>query len=165
MTKPGPPPEPRVLTMIKGNPGKKPLNDDEPRPPDAKITCPGFLNAVGRAEWRRVMKMFGVMEADGQKLITEADRAVLAGYCQSWADLQHAIDMIVKHGDVYPIKNEDGTIKYLQQTPWVAMKNKALIALKQYAVEFGFTPSSRTRIQVENTGAVDPLEAKIFGTH
>ena len=50
---------------------------------------------------------------------------------------------------MFPIKNEDGTIKYLQQFPQVGIANNLAAQLNRLEAEFGLTPSSRSRIRVE----------------
>lgn len=144
----GPAPQPTVLQMLRGDPGKraKARAKKEMRIASGLPSTPKFLTGKARAEWNRISRLYGELTANGQKLLTEADMVALACYCQAYADMLHAIEMIAKHGDVYPIRNEDGTVKYLQQSPWVAMKHKAMIAVKTFATEFGFTPSSRTRV-------------------
>ena len=50
---------------------------------------------------------------------------------------------------MFPIKNEDGTIKYLQQFPQVGIANNLAAQLNRLEAEFGLTPSSRTRIRIK----------------
>jgi len=92
------------------------------------------------------------VEARGQKLITNVDRAALAAMCQHYGDMVRAATMIRDHGDVYPIKDDKGGVKYLQQSPWVSMFNKASNGYLRYAAEFGLTPSARARLDVAKTG-------------
>ena len=50
---------------------------------------------------------------------------------------------------MFPIKAEDGSIKYLQQFPQVGIANNLAAQLNRLEAEFGLTPSSRSRIRVE----------------
>ncbi len=47
---------PTNLNLLRGNPGKRKLNANEPDPEPAIPTCPSHLNDVGKKEWRRVTK-------------------------------------------------------------------------------------------------------------
>jgi len=50
----GPPPTPTSLKILKGNPGKRPLNKKEPKPKLEIPTCPAHLCPEGKGEWKRV---------------------------------------------------------------------------------------------------------------
>ena len=127
------------------------------------MVCPSWLSDDAKREWKRVMKEFSEMEADGQHLVTKLDRASLAAYCQAWADLKHATEMIEKHGAIFPIKDDSGRVKCLQQSPYVAMKHKAYATLKAYCAEFGFTPSARCRIDLPQSPASDHFDVFMAG--
>ena len=51
-----------------------------PTPPDALPRCPVHLDAVARKEWRRLAAPLWKMG-----VLTVADRAALAAYCQAWS--------------------------------------------------------------------------------
>ena len=57
----------------------------EPVPPAALPRCPAHLSEVARKEWRRLA---GPLHVKG--VLTVADRAAFAAYCQSWARLVEA---------------------------------------------------------------------------
>src|SRR5258708_39209368 len=69
-------PKPTRLKVLTGNPGKRPLNDGEPRPEVAIPDCPGELGETARPEWNRL-----VGELAALKMLTNFDRAALAAYC------------------------------------------------------------------------------------
>jgi P27 family predicted phage terminase small subunit len=49
-------PKPSSLKRLLGNPGRRPLNDDEPRPaPVASVEPPDYLDAAGQAVWRALV--------------------------------------------------------------------------------------------------------------
>ena len=150
MARPGPARTPTIIQLKRGDPGgrAKKRFDSEMRPPSEKIICPAFLSKTAKAEWRRIMSTLGRMERDGQRLVTELDRAALAAYCQAWSDLETAVTHIELNGTTIDILDSKGRVKYVQQSPQVAMKNKAYSALKMLAAEFGFTPSARSRIPI-----------------
>jgi len=132
-------PKPTALKVLAGNPGHRPLNQHEPKPTGIP-TCPTQLNTVAKAEWNRVKK-----ELVPLGLLTSVDRAALAAYCTVYARWVKAEAQIEKLGEY--IKSSKSS--YLIQAPWVGVANKALELMHRYAVEFGFTPSSRSRLSVE----------------
>src|SRR5438067_3785806 len=72
-------PKPTRLKMLTGNPGKRPLNHDEPRPEANIPECPPELGPLARQEWDRL-----VGELAALRLLTNLDRAALAAYCGAY---------------------------------------------------------------------------------
>ena len=84
MKTPGPPPTPTNLKLLRGNPGKRKLNTNEPDPAPAIPPCPSHLDKVAKKEWRRISK-----ELLALGIISKLDRAALGGYCDAygrWAE-------------------------------------------------------------------------------
>ena len=149
----GPPPKPRALREIEGNPGKRPLNPREPQPAVKRPRCPAYLDADARREWRRLVPILERM-----RVLTEADDIALANLCQQYALLQEAQIKLKKTGLL--IKTRSG---YIQQSPLVAIISTTVDQVNKLCREFGLTPSSRTRIQVEPVKpAVNPIQQAIM---
>lgn len=137
---PGPPPTPTNLKVLRGNPGKRRLNNREPDPEPAIPSCPSFLNKEARREWHRVSKL---LFANG--LITQLDRAAFAGYCDAYARAAEASRQQQKYGLI--VKSPNG---YPMPSPYLAILNTALQEIRAFSTEFGMTPSSRSRVKVAN---------------
>ena len=129
-------PKPTNLKVLEGNPGQRPLNDNEPKPDKKAPTCPAWLEPEAKKEWRRMSKQ---LEQLG--LLTELDRAAFAAYCQAYARWKEAEEFITKHGSM--IRTPNG---YLQQVPQVSIAQTNQKLMLKYCAEFGLTPSSRSRI-------------------
>jgi P27 family predicted phage terminase small subunit len=124
------------LKVLTGNPGKRPLNLDEPRPEAAIPECPAELGPVARREWERL-----VGELAALRLLTNLDRGALASYCGAYALWAEAMEAIQKYGTM--VKSPSG---YPIQSPYVAIANRQAELMMRIASEFGFTPASRGRI-------------------
>ena len=74
-------------------------------------------------------------------LLTQLDRMALAAYCQCWARWQEAEDKVVECGAVITTQNGCEI-----QSPWVGIANRALVEARKFAIEFGFTPASRSKV-------------------
>jgi P27 family predicted phage terminase small subunit len=135
--KPGPRPKPTLLRRLEGNVGHRPLRQ-EPRPRPLTPTCPGWLLPEAKREWRRV-----IPELEMLGLMTLVDRAPLAAYCQAYARWQRAEEYLQVHGPT--ITTASG---YVQQRPEVAIARAERQAMHEFASAFGFSPSSRSRIDV-----------------
>lgn len=138
----GPAPKPTVLKVITGNPGKRPLPKNEPKPAPVAPPCPSWLNPTARAEWKRVAP-----ELEKLGLLTRIDMAALASYCVAYSDLVAARREIDGHGFSMEIVTEKGGL-YYQQRPEVSIANKAMALIKGFCQEFGLTPSARGRMSV-----------------
>jgi len=131
-------PKPTHLKAITGNPGKHPLNHDEPRPEIAVPDCPPELSDAAKREWNRL-----VGELSKLHLVTNLDRAALAAYCAAYALWAEATEAIQKFGAM--VKSPSG---YPIQSPYVAIANRQTELMLRISSEFGFTPASRGRIAV-----------------
>src|SRR5258705_339516 len=76
-----------------GNPGKHPLNMNEPKPEISVPECPVELGAVARKEWDRL-----VVELSVLRILTQLDRAALAAYCGAYGMWAEATEAIQKYG-------------------------------------------------------------------
>lgn len=130
-------PQPTALRVLRGNPGRRPLNLQEPVHDGLDHACPDDLvDAVARAEWDRVAPM---LIDRGQ--VTVVDRSVFVGYCLKYAQWRAleaeaaAHPFIVKSPSGYPIPN-----------PALGMANKVFALMLKAAAELGITPSARSRV-------------------
>jgi P27 family predicted phage terminase small subunit len=96
-------------------------------------------------------------------ILARVDRDALTAYCQTYSRWKAAEQFLEKHGEVYPVRDEHGNVRCMQQFPQVAISRNLLQVLQRYQQEFGMTPSARTRVQVIPDVVNDPDEERIFG--
>lgn len=163
-------PKPTKLKVIQGNAGKRPPNEDEPEPDLSFPTCPPHLSDEAKIEWGRICE-----ELYKLGLLTEIDRAALAAYCQAYGRWVHAEQQVAKSGPIIktPVKeiekrkrNGDVVIErsggYPIKNPFLSVADKALEQMKAFLVEFGMTPSSRSRVKAAPRDDVDSFD-EMFG--
>lgn len=138
----GPPPKPTALKILAGNPGKRPLNPREPQPSAQAPRCPAWLSKEAKREWRRI-----VPELEAMRVLTRVDGDALTAYSQTYARWRAAEEFLVQHGEVYPLRDESGKVRCMQQFPQVSIARNLLLVLRAYQQEFGLTPAARTRVQ------------------
>lgn len=129
-------PKPTRLKKLAGNPGRHPLNDHEARIPASLPTCPRHLSREAKAEWKRLAQ---VLYKYG--LLTEVDRGVLAALCQAYGRWVKAERVVTDKG--LTTYNASGTPTI---SPHVRIARQAMEDYRRMAVEFGLTPSSRSRV-------------------
>ena len=149
-------PTPTAIKELEGNPGKRALNEREPKPQKKAPACPKWLEDEAKKEWRRLAKQ---MEQLG--ILTQVDMAAFAGYCQAYARWKEAEEFITQHGSI--VKTPSG---YWQQVPQVSIAQTYLKIMNKFAEQFGLTPSSRSRIiasSESNGSTVDEMEELLGG--
>ena len=148
-------PTPTALKVLEGNPGKRKLNEAEPKPKRKAPICPKWLEDEAKKEWKRLAKK---METLG--ILTEVDMAAFAGYCQAYARWKEAEEFLTLHGPT--VRTPSG---YWQQVPQVSIANNYLKLMGKFASEFGLTPASRSRIiaSAESTESKDEMEQLLGG--
>lgn len=143
-------PTPTAVKLLHNNPGRRPLNTDEPAHDPIDTTCPTELtHPKARAEWARVID---ALTSTGH--VTTVDRATLIGYCLKYGQWQALEETAAQHPFLvrapsgYPIPN-----------PAIGMANKAFALMLKAAVELGITPSSRSRIIAQAAESEDEFTA------
>ena len=160
MARRGPPPQPTDLRLLRGNPGKRRINTREPKPRLACPSCPRWLSPAAKRAWRETVPVLKQM-----RILTRIDRDALAAYCQTYARWKAAEQFLDQHGEVYPLRDDTGKIRYMQPFPHVAIARSHLQMLRSYQQEFGMTPSARTRVHEIPDLEEDPEVVRFFGPH
>lgn len=130
----GPKPVPTTLKLARGS--RRPINPDEPKPRVSRPRCPSHLSDSAKAEWKRISPL---LTREG--LLTHLDGAALALYCEACGLWVEAKQKVAETSLV--VTTEKGNVI---QNPYVGIANKAAKQMLEILVEFGMTPSSRTRV-------------------
>lgn len=146
----GPPKTPTRLAALRGNPGKRPVNQQEPKPRPASDDCPTWIadDPVARETWDELAP-----ELVRLGLLTALDRQALAGGCRWWSVYRRA-DAALSGTLTAETRSNGETAR-----PEVAIALKAFSAAMTIFGRFGVTPSERTRlVSPEPDAPDDPLE-------
>lgn len=132
-------PKPTKIKELEGNPGRRPLNDREPKPELADSRVPrGRLDAEGRRLWKILAEP---LARNG--ILTELDLPALEMLCHHFS--------IARSGklesDRTGVTSTGARGKVKNPATSVFEQNSKLFI--RYAAEFGLTPSSRVRIKVD----------------
>lgn len=137
----GPAPKPTAMLKLTGSWRSKARDKVEPKPTIIAPPLPIWLDDEGKKAWAQLEKILLNM-----RVLTEADGYALAILCEAWSRYRRATDMLAQYGDVYPVKNPDGTLKMLRRSPYSAMQMELSLNVRRMLAEFGLTPSSRGRL-------------------
>lgn len=149
------PRKPTVLKLIDGTHEKK--NPKEPKPSSENVQPPADLIGIALDEWQRLAP-----ELHRLGLLTVVDAPTFAAYCRAYARWSKAEASLAKMAEQDPvtgalmIRTSSGTPI---QNPLVGTARRAAADMVRYAVEFGMTPASRSRIQADAAAPMqdDPL--------
>ena len=72
----------------------------------------------------------------------------LAAYCSAVAHWEEAERGIQEHGSTLVLRDDKGSVRSVAQSPHVAAALRWLDKIRQFAAEFGFTPSARGRLEI-----------------
>ena len=144
----GPAPTPTQKLALAGS-WRANRNKAEPQPEAPSATPPEWVSEDAKACWAEVAP-----QLERMGVLKRIDENALARYCQLWARWKAAELFIARHGETFHIKNDDGSVRYIQELPQVAIVSKLSQQLTRLEQEFGMTPSARTRIEVDMPPAV-----------
>ena len=150
----GRPPKPVEVKRMTGNPGKRKLPTDTPKPRVRSLSVPrGQLSAQGKRVWRQLAP---VLASTG--LLTEADQLALLFLCHA-ADVAMQAQAELEQVGLTQV-DDKGVIR---PTPQVRIAKDWQQMFLRWAVEFGLTPSARGKLHVEGADQERSLAEILFG--
>ena len=143
---PGPKPKPSHMKLVEGNPGRRKLNDKEPKPRGNLYDPPDWLTAAQRAGWEYAIESAPI------GLLKRLDRSVLVAWVVAEDLHRQAAQKINDADGAMLIKTPNGMPA---QSPYVSIVNKQAQIMMKAAAEMGFTPASRSKVEVEDAEEED----------
>jgi P27 family predicted phage terminase small subunit len=139
---------PAMIHHLHGNPGRRPINDQEPKPETGVPKKPDFLSATAKKYWN-----YHAKRLDKAGILSKVDLGILSAYVTALATLDKAEKMLAEDG--YTQDTESGKKK----SPWILIAKEARDQIRSIGSELGVTASSRARIKVETKKTPDAFEA------
>lgn len=137
MGKRGPRPHPTKLRMLHGEHRPSHLNQHEPQPRPELPECPPGASDEVREVWDETLR-----QLDDMDVAKAADRDALYAYCEHVVTHRQASRMLARSG----LLIEGSTGSYVRN-PLAQVQRDAAQGIRQFAAEFGLSPSARTRIE------------------
>jgi P27 family predicted phage terminase small subunit len=153
-------PKPTNLKVVQGTfrPSRA-VQEPEPElfaePPKPPKNLRGEYHKRARSEWVRVAKDLVELE-----LLSSLDLVALECYCLAYERMTVA-ELALADGKGLTCTTPNG---YAQQRPEVSILSVARKEVREFLVQFGMSPASRSRVasRKKKTGAIDPME-RILG--
>ena len=147
-------PIPSYLKVLRGNPGNRKLNPDEPEVPKPKTIPqpPADISPAALQVWHRIAPMLYDVG-----VLTDLEVPVLHSYCESEVRWLDNSKKLAASGSV--VKDRWGAAVLSPYFRAVHIEQKAMMAA---LTELGMTPSSRSRIIVKSSEEAIPGMEGIF---
>lgn len=152
-------PVPLEIKRANGNPGCRPLNENEPVHERGIPDQPLLLSEDAKAHWDRLAPIL-----HKARVLTVADAETLGALCESLARYYRAEKHLAEEGEIIYAKAKSSRATRPYQNPWLTVSREALSRVLAIGTEFGLTPSSRCRIKVPlGTEESNPLSVYLGG--
>ncbi len=142
-------PKPTEKKRLTGNPGRRPLNKNEPRISSPLPPCPAWLDGDASEFWE-------FLSID-MPWLASVDAGKFACLCVALADVKRNSELLRREGE--DLKTDRGVISH----PAVSRKNRAMLIVAKLGSDFGLDPASRARLTTPDTPDVDEAEREFFG--
>lgn len=140
---PGRKPTPTHLKIVSGNPGRRPLPQNEPMPVGDLNESPEWLTESQKAGWRYVI------EHAPKGLLKPLDSALLVLWVVAEDIHRQAAESLAESGSL----TTPGSMGQPVPSPYLHIMASQCQIMFKAAAEMGFSPAARTRIQVvQETG-------------
>ncbi|EIX4511081.1 phage terminase small subunit P27 family [Escherichia coli] len=150
----GPPKTPPHLHVIRGNPSKRPVksapelprNDEKRVPP-----TPKHFDKRGKYWFKRMAE-----ELNAEGIISKLDSRALELLVEAYTEYRHHCETLDAEGYTYRTETQSGDV-LIKAHPAAAMKADAWKRLRAMLGEFGMSPASRAKVNVNAPDDVDPM--------
>lgn len=136
-------PKPNVLRMLRGNPGGRSLNHEEPVYGPGAPDRPPFLDADAGEEWDRLTSMLV-----SARVITKGDGGILLVACDAYSQLRQCQKFLKEKGSLSYDASSTNSGPSWKPYPEAAQLNVARREYRAALSELGLSPSSRSKVKV-----------------
>jgi P27 family predicted phage terminase small subunit len=151
-------PKPTAIKKLQGNPGKRPLNASEPKPPPALGAVPRRrLPPEGKRLWKSLAPMLARLN-----VLTEADLPALEMTCLHYAVARAALDEMLADGEDGKMAVSTESVTGIKKHPAASVFRENSTAFRMYLTEFGLTPASRVRLKMDSGEEEKSLAEMLF---
>lgn len=131
-------PKPTAAKVLAGDRADR-INRSEPRPRPSEPACPDHLDDWGREAWADIVPKLAELG-----VLTELDGRALGMYCEAYSRWRRALEEIRRDG-VTSFTDQGG----VKSNPAVTVATQAERFMTAILLEFGLTPSSRSRVKTD----------------
>lgn len=131
--------KPTNLKILEGNPGKRPLSENEVKPKEILPKCPVWLNKEAKKKFKQLSKILYNLG-----LLTELDIDMLVMYCQDFSTYKEC-QINIKENGLF-VKDRDNN---LRKNPYISILNQVSSRMVTHMSKFGMSPSDRVGLEID----------------
>jgi P27 family predicted phage terminase small subunit len=135
-------PTPTTLKVLRGNPGRRPLNRDEPQYEAGIPDKPEWFGTYASEEWDRITG-----NLNRQRILTKADLGILVATCVCYEQMRETLAIIQTLGRTYVVEDMNGN-RHFKTRPECMRFENAQREYRALLIELGLTPASRGKVRV-----------------
>ena len=95
-------------------------------------------------------------------VLTVADGNALERYCDAMVRWRKLSQVLNEKGEIFPIKDNEGKVKCVQQMPHVSIVSGLAALLANLEAQFGMTPSARSGLAIANAKEKPDIIAQLI---
>lgn len=142
-------PKATALKILEGNPGRREINKNEPKPDTGIPPMPEWLKDYPRAveEWKREAEIL-----DNMGLMTVAEATLLANRVYMMAEIERMAAFLREEGDTTKIVRMDtlgNEIVEIRKHPYVDARLRLLTEYRHHGSLLGLDAPSRAKLSVD----------------
>lgn len=134
-------PTPTATKLVAGNPGKRALNKNEPKPKEGYPDVPPHFNTQAKNLYLWLCNMLNDMG-----LLTVVDGIAIERLTKCYIEILECDKLIDEHGQVQQVVNTQGEL-VLKSNPAVTQRADADRRLRAWMIEYGLTQASRSKVK------------------
>ena len=143
--------KPTKLKLIEGNPGKRPLPKNEPKPKIKKSKAPKWLDETARAIWDEYEPKLRNLE-----LLTEIDQEAFAAFCHCASMFRQYAERAARGEIIFKQGRKDGNFIQIPSAKTISIEY--MNQLKSWCGRFGLTPSDRASLGIAEKDSSSEFE-------
>ena len=139
-------PVPTALNALRGFPGHRPVNGEEPKPPLGMPEMPKGMSTAAKREWKLITAQLADIN-----MLSRVDGKALGEYCKLMGLAESYYREALKEPMIKePILDRlgDHVGDKLKPNPATAAYLACSKTAKSYLIEFGLTPASRAKLKI-----------------
>ena len=152
----GPKPKPTQLKKLQGNPGKRKIKNAAEPKPRANNVIIAQLTGIGDLSRAFLDKYGPLLKVEG--LLTDIDQPGFELMAEHYSIAVKAAETVEREG-LETLDDHGLTRKH----PLLSVFRDHATAFRNYAAEFGMSPSARSRVRFEESEQLTLLEQELFG--
>lgn len=146
-------PNPTSLKVLRGNPGQRKLNENEPLPPSGDVVKPSTLSGAAGVVWDRLAPVCIAMGT-----LTSADLESFKRLCELQADLDKACEAKDAPGfGMFTLSEDYNGAPKMGLHAAIKLEKELSPVIRPFYELFGLSPVARARISVPKAKAEEPV--------